>query len=79
MPLLDLIDLTSISIQFLFNNLVNPPKCLMPRAPEPEERALLSEEALEETAALPADLGSSGYDAIPPRHPATNERSDDRA
>lgn len=50
----------------------------MPRAPEPEERALLSEEALEETAALPADLGTSDYDAIPPRQAAA-DRGEDRA
>lgn len=30
-----------------------------------EERALLREEALEETATLPADLGASGYDVVP--------------
>ena len=49
----------------MFNSLVNPPKCLQPPAPEPEERALLSEDALEETAGLPADLGTSGYDVVP--------------
>ena len=56
---------------------MNPPKFLLPppeavvRAaggedgrPE-EQRALLSEEVLDETAILPADLGTSGYDAIP--------------
>ena len=32
-----------------------------------EERALLREEALEETAVLPADLGTSGYDVVPER------------
>jgi hypothetical protein len=60
---------------FLFNNLVNPPKFLRPRAPEPgpldERRALLAHEALDETAVLPADLGQSGYDVVPPHgnHP----------
>ena len=29
-----------------------------------EERALLAEESLEETATLPADLGASGYDVL---------------
>ena len=58
----------------MFNNLVTPPPCLpVPRdAPvsarlEDEEReGLLSSTApLEETAALPADLGQSGYDVVP--------------
>jgi hypothetical protein len=63
--------------QFLFNNLVNPPACVRPpTAPSAtalqedvagEERALLREEVLEETAALPADLGTSGYDVVPAR------------
>lgn len=61
-------------LQFLFNGLVDPPKILRPRAdgeaasPElgdPEERAHLVEEALEETAVLPADLGQSGFDVVP--------------
>ena len=56
---------------------MNPPKFLLPppeavvRAaggedgrPE-EQRALLSEEVLDETVILPADLGTSGYEAIP--------------
>jgi len=60
---------------FLFNNLVNPPACVRPPAATPvaqapaeaaeEERALLREETLDETAALPADLGTSGYDVVP--------------
>ena len=60
---------------FLFNNLVNPPKFLRPRAldatTEDERRALLAREALDETAILPADLGQSGYDVVPPHgaHP----------
>ncbi|KIM80827.1 hypothetical protein PILCRDRAFT_822106 [Piloderma croceum F 1598] len=58
---------------FLFNNLVTPPPCLpMPvaadSAPQPsgnleEGEGLLA--SLDETAALPADLGQSGYDVIP--------------
>lgn len=62
---------------FAFNNLVNPPKFLRPRVPEAadastdETRALLAHEALDETAVLPADLGQSGYDVVPPHgaHP----------
>lgn len=66
-------------LQFLFNNLVQPPKFLRPDASDTsvlaeggnaeraeEGRALLSEETLEETATLPADLGTSGYDVVPP-------------
>jgi len=34
-----------------------------------EERGLLSERHLDETAALPADLGTSGYDVVPPPGP----------
>lgn len=30
-----------------------------------EQRALLSEDVLDETAILPADLGTSGYDVVP--------------
>jgi len=58
---------------FLFNNLVNaPPCCPMPAAAEstlqpsdnPEEGdGLLA--SIDETAALPADLGQSGYDVVP--------------
>ncbi|KAF8528214.1 hypothetical protein BU17DRAFT_38929 [Hysterangium stoloniferum] len=57
---------------FLFNNLVNPPSCLRPAptaAPIEEEGRLLREDALDETAVLPADLGTSGYDVVPPREP----------
>ncbi|GJE86894.1 DMT family transporter [Phanerochaete sordida] len=59
---------------FLFNNLVQPPKFLRPDVAEDdvdERRALLSHEALDETAILPADLGQSGYDVVPPHgtHP----------
>lgn len=53
----------------MFNNLVKPPPCLPgPYADAPalhledeEER----EELLDETAALPADLGQSGFDVLP--------------
>ena len=59
----------------MFNNLVNPPTFIRPATASPaqghatveEERALLREEALEETAVLPADLGTSGYDVVPER------------
>lgn len=61
----------TLGLQFLFNNLVNPPVCVRPglasvsAVEDDEERALLREEALEETATLPADLGASGYDVVP--------------
>lgn len=59
---------------FLFNNLVNPPACVRPAAaPVEEERALLRDEALDETAALPADLGTSGYDVVPAGHGHSSE------
>lgn len=62
---------------FLFNTLVQPPRWLRPRVHDPtaaeidESRALLAHEALDETAVLPADLGQSGYDVVPPHsnHP----------
>ncbi|KDR81811.1 hypothetical protein GALMADRAFT_240034 [Galerina marginata CBS 339.88] len=58
---------------FLFNNLVTPPPCLPVPRPEPpvarvsdeEEREGLLTAPLDETAALPADLGQSGFDVIP--------------
>ncbi|TFY51523.1 hypothetical protein EVG20_g10963, partial [Dentipellis fragilis] len=58
---------------FLFNNLVNPPRFLLPaevaQPAESDVTPLLydeeAEEALEETAVLPADLGQSGYDVVP--------------
>ena len=59
-------------IQFLFNNLVSPPRFLRPSEVailsaevEDEDAALLSADALDETARLPADLGTSGYDVVP--------------
>jgi len=59
---------------FLFNNLVAPPRFL--RISEEttsvadagvgdEDAPLLSVDALDETARLPADLGTSGYDVVP--------------
>ncbi|KAK7693264.1 hypothetical protein QCA50_002831 [Cerrena zonata] len=58
---------------FLFNNLVNPPSFIRPAESEgdsplaPEEsRHLLAEHTLDETATLPADLGQSGFDIVPP-------------
>ncbi|KAH9083856.1 hypothetical protein EDB83DRAFT_2539043 [Lactarius deliciosus] len=51
---------------FLFNNLVEPPRFL-----RPSEGAILvtdagsATDALDETARLPADLGTSGYDVVP--------------
>jgi drug/metabolite transporter (DMT)-like permease len=59
---------------FLFNNLVQPPRFMRPSevailAPDAgmddEDAALLSADALDETARLPADLGTSGYDVVP--------------
>jgi len=72
--------------QFLFNNLINPPKVIRPPAsaeapaahphtPAEEERALLRDEALDETAVLPADLGTSGFDVVPPRQTGNRSRS----
>lgn len=58
-------------IQFLFNNLVRPPRFLRPSEAaadagvEDEDAQLLSADALDETARLPADLGTSGYDVVP--------------
>jgi hypothetical protein len=68
---------TSLYSQFVFNNLVNIPHFIRPTAlvtvtrPQAEEedeetRALLAQRHLDETAVLPADLGTSGYDVVPP-------------
>ncbi|KAI0708995.1 hypothetical protein C8Q76DRAFT_95876 [Earliella scabrosa] len=66
---------------FLFNHLVTPPRFLRPTseraatAPtedEGETQALLAEEALEDTAALPSELGRSGFDVVPPEEHATH-------
>ncbi|KAH8117492.1 hypothetical protein DFH11DRAFT_1575342 [Phellopilus nigrolimitatus] len=67
----------SLLVYFLFNSLVNPPKCLVPHSDsesveesqdleDPEGRALV------ETAVLPADLGRSGYDVVPPHSASEN-------
>jgi drug/metabolite transporter (DMT)-like permease len=54
---------------FLFNDLISPPSCLpglssVHRETDAEEsEALLS--SLDETAALPADLGMGGFDVVP--------------
>ena len=49
---------------------MNPPKFLLLGAgagiEEAEERRLIAEDSLEDTAVLPADLGTSGYDVVPP-------------
>ncbi|KAJ2911939.1 hypothetical protein MD484_g8468, partial [Candolleomyces efflorescens] len=57
---------------FVFNNLVRPPPCIPGQPPAPasagrdeEEREGLLSGTLDETAALPADLGQSGYDVVP--------------
>ncbi|CCL98945.1 uncharacterized protein FIBRA_00953 [Fibroporia radiculosa] len=68
---------------FLFNNLVTLPFFLRPAAESvptvdpsedvEENRGLLAEHVLDETAALPADLGQSGFDALPPQEHAGAE------
>ncbi|RDB24071.1 Solute carrier family 35 member F6 [Hypsizygus marmoreus] len=60
---------------FLFNNLVSTPSCLPGPPPveptlritdeEEEAERLLSASILDETAALPADLGQGGFDVVP--------------
>lgn len=60
-------------LQFLFNNLVKPPVCLSGphvdtpavRLEDEEERERLLTGPLDETAALPVDLGQSGFDVLP--------------
>lgn len=78
--------------QFLFNNLVNPPRFPWRPAPatarapsdsdETVTEALLApeteeerREALDETAALPADLGQSGFDVVPRERSRSRSRS----
>ncbi|KAI6127823.1 hypothetical protein EV401DRAFT_2067639 [Pisolithus croceorrhizus] len=60
---------------FLFNNLVQPPAFLLPNpaptasaedADAEEAEGLLASSRLDESAALPVDLGQSGYDVLPP-------------
>ncbi|KAF7295078.1 hypothetical protein MIND_01046100 [Mycena indigotica] len=48
---------------FLFNNLVTPPKFIRP--PTPTVDASEREALLDETAALPADVGTGGFDVVP--------------
>ncbi|KAF9500363.1 hypothetical protein BDN71DRAFT_1585891 [Pleurotus eryngii] len=58
---------------FLFNNLVSPPPCLPGPRPssaddartDAEEEQGLFSSTLDETAALPTDLGQSGFDVVP--------------
>ncbi|PSS37422.1 hypothetical protein PHLCEN_2v726 [Hermanssonia centrifuga] len=67
---------------FVFNNLIAPPSFIRPRAEGAggdETRALLAHEALDETAILPADLGQSGFDVIPPHEPAAAQQSRSRS
>jgi hypothetical protein len=63
------------SSQFLFNNLVAPPQFLRSAtAPvliasedqEGESTPIFSDDPLDETARLPADLGTGGFDVVPP-------------
>ncbi|PPQ77587.1 hypothetical protein CVT25_011379 [Psilocybe cyanescens] len=69
-----LLQVLGFSLLFLFNNLVTAPPCLpvpSPEAPltrvsDEEEREGLLAAPLDETAALPADLGQSGFDVVPP-------------
>ncbi|KAI0361898.1 hypothetical protein OH77DRAFT_1416081 [Trametes cingulata] len=73
---------------FLFNHLVTPPRFLRPasgHAPaaptedEGETQTLLAEEALEDTAVLPSELGRSGFDVIPPEEHANHAHTHSRA
>lgn len=64
--------LLTIWLQFLFNNLVQPPQFLRPppaliaSTVETEEtETLLASSVLEESAILPADLGQGGFDVLP--------------
>ncbi|KAI0315853.1 hypothetical protein OF83DRAFT_319071 [Amylostereum chailletii] len=65
---------------FLFNGLVNPPKFLRPATDRvPANLAVVDDGAdaenaplLDETARLPADMGSGGFDVVPPRRQADN-------
>ncbi|KAF8626297.1 hypothetical protein AX15_004967 [Amanita polypyramis BW_CC] len=65
---------------FLFNDLIAIPVCI-PRPQfspigEDEENQALIRQSLDETAALPADLGQSGFDVIPEAADAHGKRSD---
>jgi len=64
----------------LFNNLVQPPQFLRASGSavaeaESEDAPLLSGDVLDETARLPADLGTSGYDVVPEGQGATRRQS----
>ncbi|KAH9946273.1 uncharacterized protein BXZ73DRAFT_37074 [Epithele typhae] len=70
----------------LFNHIVAPPRFLRPAwegvigtsDDQAETQTLLAEEALEDTAVLPSDLGRSGFDVVPPQehpHHAHSRRS----
>ncbi len=67
---------------FLFNNLVTPPPCVRPPITlaegqyQPLRTSEDAQEALDETAALPADLGTSGYDVVPTSSRAGKARRD---
>ena len=64
----------------MFNHLVAPPSFLRPpteanAAPnldQSETQTLLADEALEDTAVLPSDLGRSGFDVVPPEEHAAH-------
>jgi len=66
---------------FLFNNLVSVPPCLPKPIPETaapeedEESQVLLRQSLDETAALPADLGRSGFDVVPEGQHAVQQPS----
>lgn len=67
--------------QFVFNNLVKPPPCIpgaraeaaVPPSDPAEVEGLLTS-PLDETAALPADLGQSGFDVVPEGEHALAQR-----
>ena len=64
----------------MFNHLVAPPSFLRPPAGanaapnlyQSETQTLLADEALEDTAVLPSDLGRSGFDVVPPQEHETD-------
>ncbi|PIL23824.1 transporter [Ganoderma sinense ZZ0214-1] len=65
---------------FMFNHLVAPPSFLRPpteantppNLDQSETQTLLADEALEDTAVLPSDLGLSGFDVVPPQEHETH-------
>ncbi|KAH7096102.1 hypothetical protein BKA62DRAFT_720689 [Auriculariales sp. MPI-PUGE-AT-0066] len=68
-----------------FNDLVKPPTFLrptirdadneaLPRATADERTRLLAEDSLDETSRLPADLGTTGYDVLPPPQQGQQQR-----